>query len=135
MKDTNVVVISGRLTRNPELRYSPSGTAVCNMSMASNNSFKNKAGETVEEPCFVELAAFGRHAEVCSEYIKKGSPVIVTGRLQFDKWEDAAGNSRSKICIRADQVQFLPDGRTHDKPAPAGQAPEMPLEDSDDVPY
>jgi len=107
MASYNRVLLMGHLTRNPELRYTPSGTAVSDLGLAVNESFKNKAGELIEQTCFVDVVVWGRQAETASEYLHKGSPVFVEGRLQFDQWENKEGEKRSKLRVRADRVQFL----------------------------
>jgi single-strand DNA-binding protein len=147
-QDLNKFLGMGNLTRNPELKYTPGGVAVLNMSMAMNSSFKTKAGEAKEETCFLEVVCFDRRAEVCAEYLHKGSRIFVEGRLQFDRWEDKDGNSRSKLVLRAMDVQFL-DSKAdrEDQPAPregAAPAGNMPTSDpkpppadqyDDDIPF
>ena len=148
MASYNRVLLMGNLTRNPEIRYTPSGAAVADLGLAVNESFKNKAGETVEQTCFVDVVVWGRQAETASEYLHKGSPVFVEGRLQLDQWENQQGEKRSKLRVRADRVQFLgspgkgaeyasaPAGSApaaDHTPAPAAPAPEVA--DEDDVPF
>jgi single-strand DNA-binding protein len=146
MASYNRVLLMGNLTRNPEIRYTPSGTAVADLGLAVNESFKNKAGETVEQTCFVDVVVWGRQAETSAEYLQKGSPVFVEGRLQLDQWESQQGEKRSKLRVRADRVQFLgsPGKGTEYAPAPeasappaAGSAPPASpaMEDDDDVPF
>lgn len=143
MASYNRVLLMGNLTRNPEIRYTPSGTAVADLGLAVNESFKNKAGETVEQTCFVDVVVWGRQAETASEYLHKGSPVFVEGRLQLDQWESQQGEKRSKLRVRADRVQFLgsPGKGTEYAAAPAASAPQAPSapapapEDDDDVPF
>jgi single-strand DNA-binding protein len=135
----------GNLTRNPEIRYTPSGTAVADLGLAINESFKNKAGETVEQTCFVDVVVWGRQAETSAEFLQKGSPVFVEGRLQLDQWENQQGEKRSKLRVRADRVQFLgsPGKGTEFSAAPsaiasqdaAPQQPEPQVDDDDDVPF
>ena len=144
MASYNRVLLMGNLTRNPEIRYTPSGTAVADLGLAINESFKNKAGETVEQACFVDVVVWGRQAETSAEYLQKGSPVFVEGRLQLDQWENQQGEKRSKLRVRADRVQFLgsPGKGTEFSAAPAASAPQAsapqqpaPLADDDDVPF
>ena len=145
MASYNRVLLMGNLTRNPEIRYTPSGTAVADLGLAINESFKNKAGETVEQTCFVDVVVWGRQAETSAEYLQKGSPVFVEGRLQLDQWENQQGEKRSKLRVRADRVQFLgsPGKGTESSAAPAASAPqeaapEQPApiaDDDDDVPF
>ncbi len=147
MASYNRVLLMGNLTRNPEIRYTPSGTAVSDLGLAVNESFKNKAGETIEQVCYVDVVVWGRQAETASEYLHKGSPVFVEGRLQLDQWENQQGEKRSKLRIRADRVQFLgtPGKDTEYAAAPtrsespAGNtvpaAPASEIADDDDVPF
>lgn len=107
MASYNRVILVGNLTRDPEVRYLPSGTAVAEMGLAVSESYRNKAGEQVENTCFVDIVVWSRQAETCGEYLKKGSPVLVEGRLQLDKWKSKEGEARSKLRVRADRVQFL----------------------------
>ena len=104
----NKVMIIGNLVRDPELRYTTNGTAVCSMRMAVNRRFRTREGEDREESCFVDVSAFGRQAELCDSYLQKGAPAYVEGRLQLDQWEDKnTGRNRSKLEVNARQVQFL----------------------------
>jgi single-strand DNA-binding protein len=143
MASFNRVLLMGNLTRNPEIRYTPSGTAVADLGLAINENFKNKAGELVEQTCFVEVVVWGRQAETSAEYLQKGSPVFVEGRLQLDQWENQQGEKRSKLRVRADRVQFLgvPGKGTEFSAAPAAPqdaAPQQsaPISDDDeDVPF
>ncbi len=164
MADFNKVILAGRLTRDPEVRYLPSGTAVCEMGVAISEYYKNKEGERAESTCFVDVVAWARQAETCGEYLSKGSPVLVDGSLQFDKWTNKEGETRSKLRVRANRVQFLgapaKSGEFHDgdrkenaprseparpNPAPAprdnepsspGEAPpEAGVVDEDNLPF
>jgi single-strand DNA-binding protein len=144
MASYNRVLLMGNLTRNPEIRYTPSGTAVADLGLAVNENFKNKAGETVEQTCFVDVVVWGRQAETASEYLHKGSPVFVEGRLQLDQWESQQGEKRSKLRVRADRVQFLgspgKSAEYADAPAAAPQASSAPVvapeaADDEDVPF
>ena len=110
MASFNRVFLMGNLTRDPELRYTPQGTAVANLGMAVNRRFKSRNGEQKEEVCFLTVVAWDKQAEVCNQYLQKGSPVFVEGRLQSRAWQDSEGKKRSVIEIRADQIQFLPRG-------------------------
>lgn len=131
MANYNKVILMGNLTRDPELRYIPSGTAVADMSLAVNETYKNKAGEQVENTCFVDIVAWARQAEICNEYLSKGSPVLVEGRLQLDKWTSKEGESRSKLRVRADRVQFLGSG-AKDSGGQADDAPAAPAQNDAD---
>ena len=140
MASYNRVLLMGNLTRNPEIRYTPSGTAVADLGLAVNESFKNKAGETVERTCFVDVVVWSRQAGTAAEYLQKGSPVFVEGRLRLDQWENQNGEKRSKLRVRADRIQFLgsPGRGTEFADAPAARPAEHappPLDDDDDVPF
>lgn len=117
MASLNKVLLIGNLTRDPELRYVPSGTAVATFSMAVNRAYTNQAGEKKEEVCFVRIVVWGRRAEVCGEFLSKGSPVFIEGRLQSRSWEDQSGQKRSTTEVVANNVQFL--GKGKDMPVPA----------------
>lgn len=97
----------GNLTREPELRYTPQGTAVVNLRLAVNRRFRNKKQELKEETCFVTVVVWDKQAESCNQYLHKGSPVFVEGRLQSRSWEDSAGQRRTTVEVRAERVQFL----------------------------
>ncbi len=131
----------GNLTRDPEVRYTPAGTAVGDLGLAVNESFKNKAGEIVESTVFVDVEVWSRQAETCAEYLSKGSQVFVEGRLKLDQWENQQGEKRSKLRVRADRVQFLSSPKRHDAtdtPQDAGASDEhaAPLGDGDDdIPF
>ena len=126
MASLNYVVLAGNLTRDPVVRNTPSGTAVADLGLAVSDKYKNKAGELVETVCFVDVVAWGRQAEVCQQYLHKGSPVLVEGRLQLDQWESKEGEKRSKLRVRADRVQFLssPNRRPEGQPQPDAHGPE-----------
>ncbi len=102
----NRVLLIGNLTKDPELRYTPSGTPVANLRMAVNSSFKGQDGQRKEETCFVTIVVWSRQAEICNQYLKKGRSVFVEGRLIYRSWE-AEGKTRSTMEVRADRVQFL----------------------------
>lgn len=106
----NKVLLIGNLTRDPELRYIPSGTAVATFSLAVNRVYNTPAGEKKEETTFIRIVVWGRRAEVCGEYLSKGSPVFVEGRIQSRSWEDKDGQKRSTVEVIADNVQFLRGG-------------------------
>ena len=88
MASFNKVILAGNLTRDPELRYTPKGSAVVKIGLAVNRTWKNEAGETKEEVTFIEIEAWGRQAEVIAQYMRKGRPLLVEGRLKLDTWED-----------------------------------------------
>lgn len=103
----NKVMLIGNLTRDPELRYIPSGQPVASFSIAVNSTFNSKSGEKREEVSFVRIVAWARLAEVANEYLKKGSPVFVEGRLQSRSWEAQDGSKRSTTEVVAQNIQFL----------------------------
>lgn len=116
MANYNRVLLMGNLTRDPEIRYSSGGggggsgggSAICKFGLAVNRTWKNQSGEKQEETCFVDITVFGRTAENCNEYLSKGRPVFIEGRLEFSQWEDReSGQKRSKLAVVAENVQFL----------------------------
>ena len=107
MANLNKVLLIGNLTRDPELRYTPSGTAVTNLRMAINRRYKDRSGEAKQEVCYVSVIAWDKQAEVCNQYLHKGSPLMVEGRLQSRSWDGADGKKRNVLEIRAERVQFL----------------------------
>jgi single-strand DNA-binding protein len=107
MPNLNKVMLMGNLTRDPELRYLPSNAAVVGFGMAINRRWKNQAGESQDEVAFVDLEAFGRTAEVLNQYVKKGDPIYIEGRLKLDQWQDRDGNTRSKPKVVVESFEFL----------------------------
>lgn len=108
MPNLNKVMLMGNLTRDPELRYTPNNTAVANLGMAINRRWFNKqTNENQEETTFVDLEAWGRTAEVLNQYLKKGRPLYVEGRLKLDQWQDKDGGNRSKLKIVVESFEFL----------------------------
>ncbi len=107
MANLNKVFLMGNLARDPELRYIPSGTAVTTFTLATNRAYTLASGEKREEACFVRVVAWARQAELCGEYLSKGSPVFVEGRLQSRSWETPDGQKRSTLEVVAQSVQFL----------------------------
>jgi single-strand DNA-binding protein len=120
----NKVLLIGNLTRDPELRYLPSGQGVTTFTVACNRRYVSQSGEKKEEVSFIRVVVWARRAETCNEYLKKGSPVFVEGRLQSRSWDAPDGTKRSTIEVVANDVQFLSrGGRDGDRdavPAPAG---------------
>jgi single-strand DNA-binding protein len=127
MASLSKVLLIGNLTRDVDLRYTPSGTAVANFGLAINHTYTNSDGEKVEDPCFVEVVAWNRLAEVCGDYLAKGRPVFIEGRLQMDSWEQEDGQKRSKLKVVAQNIQFLGGG-------PRADSEEEDTGDSD-VPF
>lgn len=108
MANFNKVFLIGNLTRDPELRYTPSGAAVANLGLAVNRYYNTKEGERREEVTFVDVTVWNRQAENCCQYLKKGRPVHVEGYLKMDSWDDkATGEKKSKLKVEAENVQFL----------------------------
>lgn len=135
MADINIVVMSGRLTNDPELKYTQSGMAVCNLRLASNRKWKDKGGNAKEASVFITCVVWDKKAEACAEHLHKGSPVMVQGRLNLRSWEDKAGNAKSTFEIEATEVNFLSDGKPRTG-APEGQeaSGSKPMSD-DDIPF
>jgi single-strand DNA-binding protein len=107
MGSMNRVFLMGNLTRDPELRQTASGLAVAEFGIAVSEKFKNKEGKAIESVCFAEVVVWEKQAEACGQYITKGSAVLVEGSLQFEQWQTADGQKRSKLKVRANRVQFL----------------------------
>ena len=110
MASYNKVLLMGNLTRDVELKYTPSNMAVANIGLAVNRRYSTKEGENREETTFVDCEAWGRTAEVMNQYLAKGRPVFVEGRLKLDQWQDQNGNNRSKLKVVVENFQFI-DGR------------------------
>ena len=110
MADLNRVFLMGNLTRDPEVRYAPSGDAVGELNLAVNRRYRTRDGQDREETCFVNVVVWGRQAETSAEYLRKGSPVLIEGRLQYDQWEKD-GQKQSRLRVRASRVQFLSGSR------------------------
>ena len=117
MASMNRVFLAGNLTRDPVLRKTSSGTAVADLGLAVTETYNNKEGQQVESTCFADVVVWGRQAEICQEYLGKGSPVLIEGRLETDSWQTDKGEKRSRLQIRADRVQFL--GRPRNGATPA----------------
>ncbi len=135
MASLNKVFLIGNLTRAPELRYTPSGTAVADLRLAVNRNYTTQGGEKREETCFLTVVVWGKQAESSGEYLDKGSPVMVEGRLQTRDWETKDGQKRNVVEVVAERVQFMGRGKT------AGAAPTVPEaveahgEGDDEVPF
>jgi single-strand DNA-binding protein len=121
MASLNKVLLIGRLTRDPEKRSTPSGMTVAELGVAVNRRYRASNGEDREETCFVNVTVWGKQAEACAEYLRKGSPLFVEGRLKLDEWEKD-GQKRSKLGVVAERVQFLEGG---------GQGKRGPIEYGD----
>jgi len=126
MASFNKVLLMGNLTKDPELRYTPQGTAVVNLRLAVNRKFRDRNQEMKEETCFVTCVVWDKQAEACNQYLHKGSPIFVEGRLQSRSWEDAAGQKRNVIEVRAERVQFLGSGTARQQEAPREMTEQEP---------
>jgi single-strand DNA-binding protein len=132
MPNLNKVMLMGNLTRDPELRYLPNNMPVIGIGLAVNRRWKNQQGEPQEDVLFIDCEGFGRTAEVINQYMKKGQPLYVEGRLRLDQWTDKEGHPRSKMKVVIENFQFLGGNRSGEGPAsgPAGGAM-----DSSPTPY
>ncbi|MBX6312445.1 MAG: single-stranded DNA-binding protein, partial [Isosphaeraceae bacterium] len=119
MASVNKVFLIGNLTRDPELRYTPNGSAVTDLGVACNRVYTTKEGERREEVTFIDVTVWNRQAENCCQYLRKGRSVHIEGYLRMDTWEDrTTGEKRSKLKVEAERVQFL--GSPRDEPAALG---------------
>jgi single-strand DNA-binding protein len=153
MASFNKVILMGNLTRDPELRYTPKGTAIAKIGLAVNRVWTNEAGEKKEEVTFVDVDVFGRTAENVGQYMRKGRPIMIEGRLKLDQWDDKqTGQKKSKLGVVAETVQFLGSApgseggapsapaapraaRPAAAPAPAADAGDAEPPHDDDVPF
>ena len=157
MANLNKVMLIGNITRDPELKYTPKGTAVTDIGLAVNRTFSAENGDKREETTFIDVTLWGRTAEVVNQYCKKGSPLFIEGRLQLDSWDDKqTGQKRSKLRVVGESIQLLgsrqgggPAGhgpedespRRYSSQRPSGssqpsrQEPPSDLPDQDDVPF
>jgi single-strand DNA-binding protein len=135
MASFNKVILVGNLTRDPELRYTPKGMAIAKIGLAVNRNWTSEGGEKKEEVTFVDVDIFGRTAENVAQYMKKGRPILIEGRLRLDQWDDKqTGQKRSRLGVVAETVQFLGsgggagggDGGEPPSPAPRRSAPSAP---------
>ncbi len=139
MADYNKVILVGRLTRDPELKNLPSGMTVTTMGIAVNNSYTNKDGNKIDDTLFVDVTVFGKQAENVHQYLKKGSNVLIDGRLRYRTWDASDGSKRSKHEIMAQRVVFMGskstgNGTSANDNKPVDQNTEPPVED-DDIPF
>ncbi len=116
MVSFNKVFLIGNLTKDPELRYTPQGTAVSNLRIAVNTPFKDRNGQQQRDTCFINVVAWGQTAELCNQYLKKGRLILVEGRLRSRSWQDHEGKNRTSIEIRAERVQFMPQSTREEIP-------------------
>ncbi len=163
MASLNKVMLIGNLTRDPEVKYTPKGTAVAEIAIAINRNFTGADGQKKEEVTYIDVTLWERLAEIAGEYLKKGRPVFIEGRLQLDTWDDkATGQKRSRLRVRAEQMQLLGSRESggggsqpapHDEEeggssrpaspprsaprpaAPGRPKPAEPDEEADDIPF
>ena len=154
MASFNKVILMGNLTRDPELRYTPKGMAVAKVGLAVNRTWRSESGEQKEEVTFIDVDVWGRTAENVGQYMRKGSPILIEGRLKLDQWDDKqTGQKRSRLGVTAETVQFLSSGnrpgaeggaapaprpRAATAPTPAAAAGDSdgpPPPEDDDVPF
>ena len=153
MANLNKVMLIGNLTRDPELRYTPSGKAVTDISIAINRVWMNDQGQKQEDTTFVDVTLWGRQAELAEQYLSKGRGVYIEGRLQLDTWDDKeTGKKRSRLKVVGENLQFLPDGRggaggqnrpnqaparqqSSSPPQGASAAPADDFQEEDDIPF
>jgi single-strand DNA-binding protein len=107
MANLNKVMLIGNLTRDPDLKYTPGNQAVCEIGLAVNRKYRTKEGEDREETTFVDCEAWGKQAEVLKQYMTKGKPLFIEGRLKLDTWEDKDGGKRSKMRVVIENFQFI----------------------------
>jgi single-strand DNA-binding protein len=153
MANFNKVIIAGNLTRDPELRYTPKGTAVARITLAVNRTYSGEDGQKKEEVSFVDVDVWGRQAEVIGQYMKKGRPLLVEGRLKQDTWEDKnTKQKQSKLKVVLESFSFIDGNRGEGGGAPSSEAPrsrpaptaapapaaeeaDVPPHEGDDVPF
>ena len=140
LPDLNKVFLVGRLTRDPELKYLTSGTALCKMGLAVSRNYKSKDGERREDTVFVDVTVWERTAEFCGENLKKGRPILVEGRLKSDQWEDKqTGQKRTKIEVHGERIQTLDWEDRGGGPAPRRESAPSAREEEpvaeDDIPF
>lgn len=141
MSSFNKVILMGNLTRDPEIRYTPKGTAVAEVGLAVNRVYSTDGGEKREEVTFVDVTLWGRTAEIAGEYLKKGRPAFIEGRLQLDSWDDKqSGQKRSKLKVVGESLQLIggkPEPR-QEEPARRAAAPtrnSLPEQDDTEIPF
>ena len=151
MASFNKVILLGNLTRDPELRVTADGQSICKIGIATNRSFKDKEGNQRDETTYVDVDAFGRQAEVISQYFNKGKPILLEGRLRYDQWESPEGEKRNKLKVTLENFTFIggrdqesgdnpyaqntPPVRAQEKSAPPPQNPAPASAEEDDVPF
>lgn len=137
----NKVILVGNLGRDPELRYTPQGTPVCSFTMATNERRKDKNGEMQDHTTWFKITLWGRQAETASQYLTKGRPIYIEGRLRVDEWTDRDGKPRYTLDVQATDMQFIGGGRGEDAMAARAGGSEGPAMDhppdptDDDIPF
>ena len=147
MPNYNKVILMGNLTRDPEVKYTSGGTAIAKLGMAINRRWRGQDGQQQEETTFVDVDAVGRQAETVGQYLKKGRPIMIEGRLKYDQWDDKqTGQKRSKLGVVLERFEFLDsradggggggyDGVNSGGGSPAASQPSGPPPEDDDVPF
>jgi single-strand DNA-binding protein len=132
MASFNRVILAGNLTRDPQLSYTPSNTPVCEFGMAMNRKWRGQDGNTKEEVCFVDVTAYAKGGEIINQYMSKGKPILVEGRLRYRQWTDKEGKNRSRLDVVVDNFQFLGGppggGQGQQQRPPAAARPGAPAE-------
>ena len=124
MASFNKVVLLGNLTRDPELKKSPNGVSVAKLRLAVNETYKDRqTGQPKEVACFVDVAVWDKQADSCGQYLTRGSQILVEGRLVYEEWKNAQGESRNRLSVRADRVQFINTVRRPEGAPPSGGQP------------
>ena len=137
----NKIILFGNLGRDPELRYTPQGTPVCSFTMATNERRRDKAGEFQDSTTWFRVSLWGRQAETASQYLTKGRPVYIEGRLRIDEWTDRDGRARYTLEVHATDMQFVGGGRGEESPstsrqeAPPARGGDEPSISDDDIPF
>lgn len=135
MGSMNKVYLIGRVTKDLELKMTPGGVAVLDLRLAVDDSYKGKDGQSVEKTIFLDVSVWGKLAEVCEKYLSKGSPVLVEGKLEMNEWQTPEGEKRSKLRVRANDVQFLgsPSGGKRETLGTTTRGTASPVELSDEA--
>lgn len=135
----NKILLGGNLTRNPEIRYAPSGTAIANFGIAINRNWTSD-GEKKTEVCFVDIVAFAKRAEAIADFVKKGDPIFIEGRLKFEQWETKDGQKRNALKVVVENFQFLGSGdkktvkkEENENPVNTGMRGVASTSDSEDI--
>lgn len=134
MSSLNKVMLIGHLGKDPEVKYTTSGTAVCNFSLATSESFKDKSGEKQEKTEWHNIQMWSKLAEICGEYLKKGSSVYIEGRIQTRKWQDKEGNDRYTTEIVGERMQML-GGKGQSSSTPSVEPARQSAVEDDDIPF